>query len=67
MWELFGLLVAVFVLYLFAHAWVIRPLIERAVPGFPFLDRILGGSRMSSEEEAFWERELARRRKENGL
>lgn len=43
-WGIFGVLVGAFVLYFFAHSWLIRPAIERIdrEGRFPFVDRVLG-------------------------
>lgn len=69
LWGLFGLFIVLFMGYWLAHAWVIRPAIERIdrQGRFPFLDRIMGPPpediwerlRKNREEDAAWAAEKA--------
>lgn len=57
-WGAAGVLIVVFMGYAAAHTWLLRRLVERAMPGFPFLDSVLGGHRgMSRREYREWYRE----------
>lgn len=49
-WGAFTLFAVAFVLYAAAHSWLIRPILRRIWPGFPWLDVVL-----PPKNEDFWE------------